>query len=191
MTLTTIDRTPALVVIDLQKGVLGIPTAHPVDEVVQRAAQLTASFRRHGLPVVLVNVAGRAPGRTETGPAVVDPPPDWTELADDLDPHPDDIRVTKERWGAFYETSLDDSLKDLGVTQIVLAGIATSAGVESTARAAHERGYNVVLATDAMTDRDLAAHTNSIDRIFPRLGETATTQEIVGMLDSTPPGSRS
>jgi nicotinamidase-related amidase len=189
MTLSTIDSKPALVVIDLQKGVLGLPTAHPVDEIVQRTAQLAAAFRRRGLPVVLVNVAGRAPGRTETGPAVLDPPPDWTELADGLDPHPDDLRVTKDRWGAFHGTSLDHSLKDLRVTQIVLAGIATSAGVESTARSAHEHGYNVVLATDAMTDRDLAAHTNSIERIFPRLGETATTQEILGMLDHARPGS--
>jgi nicotinamidase-related amidase len=64
----------------------------------------------------------------------------------------------------------------------VLAGIATSAGVESTARSAYEHGYNVVLVTDAMTDRDPAVHANSVDRIFPKLGERATTSEILDVL---------
>ena len=72
---------------------------------------------------------------------------------------------------------LDGLLRELGVTQVVISGIATSLGVESTARSAHEHGYHVVLATDAMTDRDPAAHANSVDRVFPRLGETATTIE--------------
>jgi nicotinamidase-related amidase len=69
------------------------------------------------------------------------------------------------------------------VTQVVIGGIATSAGVESTARQAHELGYHVTLAVDAMTDRSTEAHTNSITRIFPRLGETGTTQEITALLD--------
>jgi nicotinamidase-related amidase len=105
-----------------------------------------------------------------------------------LQPQPRHLRVTKMTWGAFHETPLDASLRDLRVTQIVLAGIATSAGVESTARSAHEHGYNVVLATDAMTDRDPVAHSNSIERIFPRLGETATTSEILDMLEATRTG---
>jgi nicotinamidase-related amidase len=66
-----------------------------------------------------------------------------------------------------------------------MTGVATSFGVESTARSAHEHGYHVVLATDAMTDRDPAAHQNSIERIFPRLGETATTAEIIDMLEQS------
>ena len=93
--------------------------------------------------------------------------------------------MTKQRWGAFHGTSLDALLRGQDVTQIVLAGIATTAGVESTARAAHEHGYHVVLATDAMTDVDAAAHANSVERIFPRLGETATTAEIIEMLGKT------
>jgi nicotinamidase-related amidase len=183
MPLTTLDEIPALVVIDLQKGILALPTVHPVDQVVARAARLAASFRRHGLPVVLVNVAGRAPGRTDAGAPAVPPSPDWAELVEALDAQPDDVRVTKTRWGAFYGTSLESDLRDRGVTQVVLAGIATSFGVESTARFASEYGYNVVLAVDAMTDRDADAHTNSVERIFPRLGETATTDEIVARLD--------
>jgi nicotinamidase-related amidase len=184
--LTTLDPRPALVVIDLQKGLMAVPTVHPIEEVVGQAVRLTRAFRRHQLPVVLVNATGRAPGRTERGPGGnFAPSSDWADLIDELDVQPDDYLVTKQRWGAFYDTSLDAHLQELGVTQVVLAGIATSAGVESTARAAHEHGYHVVLATDAMTDRDLAAHDNSVERIFPRLGETATTAEILDLLDRT------
>jgi nicotinamidase-related amidase len=183
--LTTIDRAAALVVVDLQKGVVALPTVHPVGAVVENAARLVGAFRRHGLPVVLVNAAGRAPGRTEASRPMPPPEPDWAELVDELEAQPEDLRVTKVRWGAFHGTSLDTFLRDRGVTQVVVAGIATSAGVESTARGGHEHGYHVVLATDAMTDLDADVHRNSVERIFPRLGETATTDEIVAMLDRT------
>lgn len=188
MTLTTLDSTPALVVIDLQKGILNLPTVHPMEEVVQRAASLAAAFRRHGLPVVLVNVTGGAPGRTDASRSRRTDStraPDWADLADELDAQPDDYRVTKQRWGAFHETSLDALLHDRGVTQIILAGVSTSIGVETTARSAYEHGYNVVLATDAMTDTDATNHQHSIERIFPRLGETATTGEILEMLEKS------
>ena len=156
-----------------------------MDEIVQRAASLAAAFRRHGLPVVLVNVAGGAPGRTDASRPAFTPPPDWTDLVEELDAQPDDHRVTKLRWGAFHGTSLDTHLRDLGITQVVLAGVATSGGVESTARSAYEHGYHVVLATDAMTDRNAGAHQNSIERIFPKLGETAATTEILEMLEKS------
>jgi nicotinamidase-related amidase len=188
MTLTTIDPKTALVVIDLQKGLAATPTAHPFDDIVRQSANLATAFRRHGLPVVLVNVAGVAPGRTDAGsfrPDGFTPPPDWTELVDELRPQPGDYRVTKTRVGAFHGTTLDAHLRDLGVTQVVVTGVATTMGVEGTARAAHEHGYHVVLATDAMTDRDADAHHNSITGIFPRLGETATTAEILDMLEKT------
>ena len=93
--------------------------------------------------------------------------------------------MTKQRWGAFHDPSLNARLHELGVAQIVLAGVSTSAGVESTARAAYEHGYNVVLANDAMTDRDPAAHDNSVKPIFPKLGETATTDQIPDLLART------
>jgi nicotinamidase-related amidase len=186
--LTTLDLKPALVVIDLQKGLMAVPTVHPIEKVVDRAARLASAFRRHHLAVVLVNATGRAPGRTEadrTRSSDATPPSDGADLVDELDAQPDDHLVTKRRWGAFHDTSLDADLRELGVTQVVLAGIATSIGVESTARSAYEHGYNVVLATDAMTDRDPAAHDNSVKRIFPKLGETATAAEILEVLDRT------
>jgi nicotinamidase-related amidase len=183
MPVTALDPKTALITIDLQKGIVGLPTAHPTDPVVQQASKLAAAFRRHGLPVVLVNVAGGAPGRTEQSRSTRDFPPGWTDLVPELNQHPDDHTVTKRSWGAFTNTGLYEHLKKLGVTQVVIDGVATSIGVESTARQAYEHGFHVTLAVDAMTDMNLDAHHNSITRIFPRLGETGTTDEIIALLD--------
>ena len=113
-------------------------------------------------------------------------PEGWDVLADELTGHEDDIVVTKRNWGAFHGTDLDVQLRRRGVTQIVLGGIATSMGVESTARAAHEHGYHVTLATDAMADRSADMHQHSVENVFPRLGETGTTDEILALLETTP-----
>jgi nicotinamidase-related amidase len=182
MPATTLDPNTALILIDLQKGILARPAVHPIDGIVANAAALARAFRLRRLPVVLVNVAGAAPGRTEQGTGGGRFPAEWTELAPELDPGPEDLRVTKHRWGAFTDTGLEARLRDRAITQVVIAGVATSIGVESTARQAHELGFNVTLAVDAMTDRDLDAHHNSIARIFPRLGETGTTEELLGLL---------
>jgi nicotinamidase-related amidase len=182
MPLTKLDTTPALVVIDLQKGIAGLPTVHPAGEIIGRAAHLARAFRELGLPVVLVNASGRAPGRTDAGIPKFSFPADWTELVPELEQHPGDHTVTKQRWGAFLGTTLDDYLRERGVTQIVLTGIATSAGVESTARSAYDLGYNVTLVVDAMTDRDPDAHSHCIEKIFPRLGETAKTDDVLKLL---------
>ncbi|MDR3436775.1 isochorismatase family protein [Telmatospirillum sp.] len=182
MTATILDPKTALIVIDLQKGIISLPTAHPAAQVVKQANTLAEAFHRHDLPVVLVNVAGGAPGRTEQKRGG-ERPAGWTDLVAELTQRQQDHRVTKRTWGAFTNTDLEKYLKSLGVTQVVIAGIATSIGVESTARQANELGFNVTLATDAMTDMSPDAHANSITRIFPRLGETGTTQDIIALLD--------
>jgi nicotinamidase-related amidase len=182
MPLTKLDTTPALIVIDLQKGIVGLPTVHPANEIIDRSAQLARAFRERGLPVVLVNVSGPAPGRTDAGRPKFSFPADWTELVPELEQHPGDHTVTKQRWGAFLGTTLDDYLRQRGVTQIVLTGVATSIGVESTARSAYDLGYNVTLVVDAMTDRDADAHRHSVEKIFPRLGETANTGDVLKLL---------
>jgi nicotinamidase-related amidase len=183
MPVTTLDPKTALIVIDLQKGIVGLPAAHPMGEVVKNACELADAFRRSGLPVVLVNVEGGAPGRAEQTRSTRDFPAGWTDLVPELNQQPSDHRVTKRTWGAFTNTGLEKQLKELSVTQVVIAGVATSIGVESTARHAHEYGFHVTLAVDAMTDMNADAHTNSITRIFPRLGETGTTQEIIDLLN--------
>jgi nicotinamidase-related amidase len=183
MTITALDPRTALVVIDLQKGIVGLPVVHPVDDIVRRSADLAAAFRARGLPVVLVNVAGAPPGRTaRSGGAAREFPSDWTDLVPELDQQPDDLLVTKRTRGAFTNTGLQQQLEDRGVTQVVVTGIATSIGVESTARDAHERSFNVVLATDATTDLDRDAHDHSLAHVFPRIAELASTDEILGLV---------
>jgi nicotinamidase-related amidase len=182
MALTTLDPKTGLIVVDLQKGIMGSPFTHPIREVVERARSLAVAFRRHGLPVVLVNVAGGAPGRTERPPRIDVFPEGWTDLILELDQQPSDIVVTKRTWGAFASTDLEAWLKALGVTQVVITGVATGTGVEATARQAYEQGFNVTLAIDAMTDVRPEAHDYSIANVFPRLGETGTTRDILDWL---------
>jgi nicotinamidase-related amidase len=183
MPLTRLDTNAALIVIDLQKGIVGMPTAHPVGEIIGRTAELARAFRERGLPVVLVNVTDMAPGRTDASRYnLASFPRDWTELVPELQQQPSDRVVSKQRVGAFIGTGLDDFLREHGVTQIFLTGVATSAGVESTARSAYDHGYNVVLVRDAMTDRNAEAHRHSVEQIFPRLGETETTENVLRFL---------
>lgn len=182
MAATQLDLKTALIVIDLQKIVASIPTAHPFTNVLENASNLAATFRQHGLPVVLVNVVGMAPGRTEQHHAGGALPPDWSELLPELDRQPQDHLVSKRTWGAFTSTGLETHLKSAGVTQVVVCGVATSVGVESTARQAHELGFNVTLAVDAVTDISAEAHANSLEWIFPQLGETGTCRQIANLL---------
>ncbi|MEP9368377.1 isochorismatase family cysteine hydrolase [Xanthobacter sp. VNH20] len=183
MALTALDPTTAVLVVDLQKGLIGTATLHPMHDVAERAGALIAAFRRHRLPVVLINVSGVAPGRTEQArrlPEVL--PAGFTEFLPELGQQPDDIVITKQTWGAFARTDLEARLRALGVTQVVVAGVATGTGVESTARQAYEAGFNVTLAIDAMTDARPEAHAFSLRHVFPRLGETGTTQDIIDLL---------
>jgi nicotinamidase-related amidase len=188
MPLTTLDATSALIVIDLQKGIVARQTAHPASEIVDRSAQLARAFRERGLPVVLVNVTGSAPGRTDSARPKFSPTADWAEFAPELQQHPSDHIVSKQRIGAFIGTDLDEYLRQRGVTQVFLTGIATTAGVESTARSAYDYGYNVVFVEDAMTDRDPDAHRHAIEKTFPRFGETETTDNVLKHLK---PGEKS
>ncbi len=183
MAISALDLKTALIVIDLQQGILSYPTVHPISSVLQQAGALAAAFRGHGLPVVLVNVTSGAPGRTEQARPRGPFPEGFANFAPELNQQPQDHLVSKQTWGAFTGTDLATHLKGLGVTQVVLTGVATSIGVESTARQAYELGFNVALAVDAMTDLNADAHTNSVTRIFPRLGETGTAREIINLLN--------
>jgi nicotinamidase-related amidase len=181
MPVTVLDPRAALVVIDLQKGVLGMAVAHPAGEIVERSAALARAFRARGLPVVWVTVSGRAPGRTALQRQFARPA-GWDELADELGAEAGDFRVTKLQVGAFYGTPLELILRRAGVTQIFLTGIATTSGVEATARAAYDHGFNVVAVADAMTDGDAEAHRHAIERQFPKFSEVATTGEVIALL---------
>ncbi|MCL2776682.1 MAG: isochorismatase family protein [Polyangiaceae bacterium] len=182
MPITTLDPVTALVVIDLQKGVVGLPGVHAMSGVVANAVALARTFRARGLPVALVNVAGASPGRTDLKRPPMVRPPGWTDLIPELEQAESDILVTKYTQGAFHATALDLHLRRRGTTQIVLCGVATGSGVEATARQAFEHGYNVTFAADAMTDASPDAHKHSIEHLFPKLGEVGSTADILKML---------
>jgi nicotinamidase-related amidase len=195
--ITALDKNTALVVIDLQDGVVKMNTAHPGAAIVRQSARLVEAFRRAGLPIVIVNVVpfGAPGGKVRTqAPGL---PKDeasqkqmraameaagFFNIVPELGARPEDIYVTKKTWNAFYDTDLENRLRELGVTNIVLCGIATSIGVEGTARAAYERGFNLSFVEDAMTDMVPAAHANSLQVIFPRLGEVGTTDAVIEQL---------
>lgn len=186
MPVTALDPSTALIIIDLQNGIVSLPTIDPIENILAQASALAAAFRRHRLPVVLVTVVDpKAPGRTDEKRPPFDLPAGWADIVPQLDQQPSDHTVTKRTWGAFTNTGLDAYLKANAVTQIVLAGVATSIGVESTARHGYELGFNLTLALDAMTDRNADAQANSVSRIFPRIGETGSTAEIIALLDSS------
>ncbi len=182
MAITQLDKTTALIVIDLQCGIVALPPQHTVPGVIEQANRLIDVFHQQQRSVVLVNVAGGAPGRTDQKLGSHSVPDNWATLVDELHRQDDDILVTKRTWGAFMHTDLHQQLQALGVTQVVIVGIATSIGVESTARQAFELGYHVTLCTDAMTDLNLDNHQHAINAIFPRLAETGTTQDVLALL---------
>lgn len=182
-----IDRAKtALVVIDLQKGVVGRQTApYAADGVVKNAAAIAAAFRKNGMPVFLVRVAFSSDGKDVLRPLVdapwpaQTPPPDWTEIVPEMGPEPGDFVITKHQWGAFYGTELELALRRRVITTIVLCGIATNIGVESTARFAFEYGFNQIFAVDAMSAMSAEEHALTVDKIFPRIGLVRKTDEIV------------
>ncbi len=179
MALSQVDTVAALIVVDLQKGIVGFPAAHPSSQIISRSAQLAQAFRERGFPVVLVNVAGMAPGRTQSGFPKRELPSNWADLVPELGQDSRDYRVTKHNVSAFIGTPLHDYLRERGVTQVFIAGIATSVGVEMSGRCAYDLGYNVVYVVDAMTDMSADAHRNSVEIVFPRFGEVDTTENVL------------
>jgi nicotinamidase-related amidase len=175
----------ALILIDLQKGIASLQTApYSFEAVIAKGKALAQRFRTAKAPVVLVNVAFSADFadalKTPVDRSFSPPggfPGGWSELVDGL-AEPSDIKVTKRQWGAFHGTDMDIQLRRRGVTSVVIGGIATNMGVESTARAAHEHGYGVVLAEDAAASFSAEMHAFAFEQIFPYLGRVAKADEI-------------
>jgi nicotinamidase-related amidase len=180
----------ALVVIDLQRGIVGFPSApHAAADVVARAARVADALRAAGGTVVLVHVTPSADGKDGLKP-ITDAPPqgrgpmpaDWAEIVPELGPRPGDIVITKRQWGAFYGTELDLQFRRRGIDTIILCGISTTMGVESTARDAFERGYQQIFVEDAMAARGAEEHQNTVAVTFPRLGRVRSTEEVLAAL---------
>jgi nicotinamidase-related amidase len=177
----------ALVLIDLQQGILALPVGpHGGAAVLERSVALAQACIAAGVPVVCINVAfdpGNAlrlkqpvdaapPGPTSAMPA------NWSELVPEVAALPGAIRITKRQWGAFHGTELDLQLRRRGITTIILGGIATNFGVESTAREAWQHNYAVIVAEDACAGMNAEMHRFAIHSIFPRIARVRTTAEI-------------
>jgi len=179
-------KTTALVLIDLQKGIVARPVApYSGPEVVKAAKELAERFRHAGAPVVLVNVGFSVDFKDALRQPVDQPPPippggypaDFSELAEGLK-QAGDICITKRQWGAFYGTELDLQLRRRGVQTIVLGGISTNMGVESTARQAWEHGYAIVLVEDATSGQSAEMHKFAVENIFPRISRVVKSAEV-------------
>jgi nicotinamidase-related amidase len=185
MELALDPNTTALVVIDLQKAIVARETApRPASEIVTENARLAARFRAAGALVILVRVAfsdddrDRLKSPAEETPPPGPFPPDFSELAPELDRQPSDLVITKKQWGAFYGTELELQLCRRGIRTIVLTGISTNFGVESTARDAWERGFSLVLVEDATAAFSAEAHAFAFATIFPRIGRVRRAAEL-------------
>ena len=184
-------RTTALVLIDLQKGILSLPLApHRAAEVVGQAVALGRACAETEALIVSVNVAFSA-GQADRLAVPVDQPPPvpaggmpagWSDLAPEIAALPAGVFITKRQWGAFHGTELDLQLRRRGITTIVLGGIATNFGVESTAREAWQHNYAVVVAADACTSMGDDLHRFAIEKILPRIARVRTTAEIIAAL---------
>src|ERR1700689_965550 len=167
----------ALVLIDLQNAILGMtPAPHRADKVVGNSVKLANAFRAKGAPVVYVRVDLndflKLPGDQPqtTGPS---------EIAASAGFQPGDILITKRHWGAFAGTDLEQPLKNRGIDTVVLTGISSNVGVESTARQGTGLGFAFVLVEDACSAQDAEQHRFAFEKIFPRLTRVRTTAEVL------------
>ncbi len=180
----------ALVVIDLQKGIASMGrqlAPYSADEVVKNAAKLAEAFRQKGMPVFLVHVIASdkdrlVPLADEQPWRNTDLPKDWADFVPELSQKESDIVITKKQWGAFYGTELELQLRRRGIKTIVLCGISTNHGVESTARFAYEYGFQQIFAEDAMSSMSAEMHKAAIDIALKRIGRVRKTQEIIDSL---------
>lgn len=180
MPLSVLDEKSALVVIDLQAGIVAYPIP-TMPDVVANSVALADAFRAAGRSVVLVNVTGAPGGRTDANPAGgVREISEGTEVLPELGEP--DLAITKRTRGAFHGTALADELAARGITQIFLTGVATGSGVEETAREAYAHGLNVVFVTDAMADMDPQVHEHCLAKVFPKIGESVTTADLLARL---------
>ena len=186
--LTLDPKTTALILIDLQNGIVAMPVKpHSGPEVVERASKLAAAFRAAGGTVVYVRVDMsdmlHLPVDAQMRDPNAPPPPAIaSQLTPDSGYQEGDVFITKRQWGAFYDTGLDQQLRRRGIRTIVIGGIATNIGVESTARAAFDMGYALVFVEDAMSTISAEAHEFSIKGIFPRMGRVRSMDEVVAAL---------
>ncbi|SEB59288.1 isochorismatase family protein [Terriglobus roseus] len=176
----------ALVLIDLQNGVVGRDTKpYTAIDVVERAATLAEAFRAKGSPVVYVRVNMsdfmRLPS-DEVMQLPKDIPAAASEIAVAAGMKAGDVLVTKRHWGAFAGTNLEEVLRSRGVKTVVLGGIATNIGVESTLRQGTGLGFAFVTVEDICTTFSPEMQSFAFTAIFPRLSNVSTTEKVIAAI---------
>lgn len=180
----------ALILVDLQEGILAYPYApRSADDVKAAGVKLAKAFRAAGGLVVLTRVMYH-PTFADALQQPVDRPlpgssglPDnWGDFSPELDVSTADVIIDKRNWGAFYGTGLDLQLRRRGIKTIVLGGVATNMGVESTARDAYERNFSLVFADEAISSMAAEMHDFSMSTIFPLIGRIRPIAEIIAAL---------
>jgi nicotinamidase-related amidase len=176
-----------------------------VDEsgVIPAMQRIEAASRRRGIPIFYTRVDHRA-DLSDIAPLIVDLDPNgvrgpepylaaatgatpgsWkTEVIDEIAPHPEDYVLRKQRWSAFYQTNFSLLLKRLGIDTIMIAGGATEIGVASTAYAARDRDFNLVILRDACRSRREGLSEFLLERVLPIFARTMTVDEAIGLIES-------
>ena len=184
-------ETAALIVIDLQEGILSPePAPYGRDEIVGRAAELGHAFAA-ARGIIILTTTDFAPGYADAPRGQADTP--WAlpkeglpmgfaTLAPEIDALPAAVRITKRQMSAFFGAELDLQLRRRGCTTVVICGVATNLGVEATARAAFDLNYNVVIAADACGSVAPSFHAFAVENILPRIARVRQTTEIVAAL---------
>lgn len=182
-------QSTALVLIDLQEGILPFAGGpHSAADVVAKAAVLAEKFRAVNAPVIRVRVGWSADFAEALKQPVdaVQPdnalPENWWTFPPALGVQHGDILVTKRQWGAFYGTDLELQLRRRGIDTLVLGGISTNIGVESTARNAWELGFSLVIAEDLCSAGSSEQHNSSVKWIFPRIARVRQCHEVLAAL---------
>jgi nicotinamidase-related amidase len=173
----------ALVLIDLQNMVMRRDTQpYSTAEVLERSRKMADAFRAKGAPVVYVRVLVSdflsLPADEATN-VPKDVPAEASEIVAAAGMRSGDLLITKRHWGAFAQTPLEHQLRDRGIETVVLAGVATNFGVESTLRQGTGLGFGFVTVEDACATFSSEMQDFAFKQIFPRLSYVATTRQVL------------
>jgi len=179
-------KTTALVLIDLQNGIVSREiNPYPASEIVTRARTLAEAFRAKNALVVYVRVLMNdflpLPSDEKMN-LPKDIPAAASEIAESAGKQPGDLLVTKRHWGAFAQTNLEEELRSRNIETVVLAGIATNLGVESTLRQGTGLGFAFITVEDACGTFTPEMQQFAFQYIFPRLSRVRSTEQVLSAL---------
>ena len=178
----------AIIIIDIQKGIINMNrelNPYSGDKIVENNVKLVNRLRESGCLITFVHVDfldgkdALKPVMDESGDSMNNYPDDFAEFLPELSPNSSDLVITKRQWGAFFGTELDLQLRRRRIDTLLLTGVATSIGVDTTAREAFQRDYQQIFVEDAMTDLTNERHQFVTQKIFPRMGRIRSTADII------------